>query len=443
MQYYTLLDLFLGPLYIMIAFLVAWMVWTRNKNDPRYRYLQPALTIKLVGTLAFCAIYTFYYGGGDTIGYFYSSGVLLNLMKVNPTGFLEVLFGECTPERYSYFTTETGYPWYWMDNAAFAVVRLTVPIRMLGMGSFLASSVVLSCFVFSAMWRLYIIVTDLYNRSNVTIAIAVLMIPSVTFWAGGILKDSYTLLALCVFVAALMEIYMNRRVRVFNIVAIVLSVFILMIVKVYILLALMPAVLLLLVYKRIRRIRNLLLRFVATPLVLGIGVGLAYGAWTLLGAFDPNYTEVDQLVVSAHEKHVDLKQAYYGGNSFDIGDYEPTVGGALSKFPQAVTAGLFRPFLWESRNIVMVISGLENLILLLMVLYVLLFRKRRLFASFGQQPFQVFCLTFAVVLAFVIGISTSNFGSLVRFKIPLLPFMVMFLVNLFEERQEDSLEMAV
>lgn len=443
MQFYTLLDVFLGPLYIMLAFMVAWMVWTRNRFDPRYRYLRPALTIKLIGTLAFCAIYTFYYGGGDTTGYFYSSGVLINLLEANSAGFFEILFGDCTPENFSYFTPETGYPWYWMDDAAFAVVKLTVPIRLLGMGSFLASSIVLSCLVFVALWRLYITVTDLYNRADLRMAIAVLMIPSVTFWAGGILKDSYTLLALAVFITGLSEIYLQKKFRVVNILAIVTSILILATVKVYILLALMPAVMVLFVYKRIQSIRNILLRLVATPLVLGVGLALAFGAWSLLGAIDTNYAEVDQLVFSAHEKHHDLKQDYYGGSSFDIGDYDPTVGGALSKFPQAVTAGLFRPYLWESRSIVMVISGLENLILLAMTLIVIFFRKRRMVVSFGQQPFQVFCLSFVIVLAFIIGISTSNFGSLVRFKIPLLPFMVIFLISLFDARQEEALEIAV
>ncbi|NNF02533.1 MAG: hypothetical protein HKN22_07590 [Bacteroidia bacterium] len=35
-----------------------------------------------------------------------------------------------------------------------------------------------------------------------------------------------------------------------------------------------------------------------------------------------------------------------------------------------------------------------------------------------------FCIIFSLFFAFSVGLSTSNFGSLVRYKIPLLPFFV-------------------
>jgi len=39
-----------------------------------------------------------------------------------------------------------------------------------------------------------------------------------------------------------------------------------------------------------------------------------------------------------------------------------------------------------------------------------------------------FCITFAVLFAFMIGLTTPNFGALVRFKIPLIPFFAAWLV---------------
>ncbi|HUN02562.1 MAG TPA: hypothetical protein PLS00_06880, partial [Niabella sp.] len=41
-----------------------------------------------------------------------------------------------------------------------------------------------------------------------------------------------------------------------------------------------------------------------------------------------------------------------------------------------------------------------------------------------------FCLIFTIVFAFAVGISTYNFGSLVRYKIPCLPFyaLAVFLI---------------
>ena len=56
------------------------------------------------------------------------------------------------------------------------------------------------------------------------------------------------------------------------------------------------------------------------------------------------------------------------------------------------------------------------------------------------NPFVSMCLLFSVVLALGIGISTSNFGALVRFKIPLIPFFALgWLEILFTKRKEAEL----
>jgi multisubunit Na+/H+ antiporter MnhE subunit len=45
-----------------------------------------------------------------------------------------------------------------------------------------------------------------------------------------------------------------------------------------------------------------------------------------------------------------------------------------------------------------------------------------------SDSFIVFSLIFSFVFAFIIGITTANFGALVRYKIPLIPF---FMASLF------------
>ncbi|MFO7790848.1 MAG: hypothetical protein R6V32_09770, partial [Bacteroidales bacterium] len=102
------------------------------------------------------------------------------------------------------------------------------------------------------------------------------------------------------------------------------------------------------------------------------------------------------------------------------------------KFPQAVTAGLFRPFIWDGASVFMLLSGLENLILLLLTLYIILrIGPFRFFRQMAEDPFLLFCFVFAVILAFFIGLTTANFGALVRYRIPLLPFFVFALMKIY------------
>ena len=119
----------------------------------------------------------------------------------------------------------------------------------------------------------------------------------------------------------------------------------------------------------------------------------------------------------------DLKQDYYNGSSFDIGSFEPTIAGMMSKVPAAMAVGLFRPYVWEARNIVMVASGLENLLYLCLVAfltYKIVRSPRRFFALLGNYPILTFLLCYVLFFSVMVGLSTSNFGALVRFKIPFM-----------------------
>ena len=80
----------------------------------------------------------------------------------------------------------------------------------------------------------------------------------------------------------------------------------------------------------------------------------------------------------------------------------------------------------------MLLSSLESLATLLFTLFV--FFRAGLFRAFGligSNPIILFCLIFGVAFSFAVGISTYNFGSLVRYKIPMLPFYLSGLIILW------------
>ncbi|MFZ1617539.1 MAG: hypothetical protein WAT41_09350, partial [Flavobacteriales bacterium] len=53
------------------------------------------------------------------------------------------------------------------------------------------------------------------------------------------------------------------------------------------------------------------------------------------------------------------------------------------------------------------------------------------------NPLVLLCILFAVVFGFVIGLTTPNFGALVRFKIPLVPFLVagLFIIDFLNRKR--------
>ena len=98
-----------------------------------------------------------------------------------------------------------------------------------------------------------------------------------------------------------------------------------------------------------------------------------------------------------------------------------TFSGMLKLVPAAVNVTLFRPYIWEVKNPLMMISSLEALTLLILTVFVIAKARLKIF-MFLKEPTVLFCLLFSLSFAFAVGVSTYNFGSLVRYKIPMMPF---------------------
>ncbi|PIX35476.1 MAG: hypothetical protein COZ59_06250 [Bacteroidetes bacterium CG_4_8_14_3_um_filter_31_14] len=297
----------------------------------------------------------------------------------------------------------------------------------------MATTVLISTLTYFGIWRLFLLFAEQNKEIVKQIAFAILFIPSVFFWGSGILKDSYTLSAICWLMVAVYYVVIKKKRIVFHLIVFLISVYVLIAIKPYIFFAAFGGIIIMVVHYFIRDVRNKVLKYTVLPIlivffVLGgiytmLNVGNTIGGW---------YSSVDKIVEKAYITQQDLKQEYYGGNRFDIGSFDPTIGGILSKAQPAITAGLFRPFVWESRNPVMLLSGLENIIYLFLFLYILLLSFMALFnlgfnymlKTAFDNSLVVFSLVFSIMFAFMVGLTTANFGALVRYKIPLIPFFL-------------------
>lgn len=407
---------------IVISLLSQHYVRRWVKTDPSWRYFLPGLWVKLAGGIGFALIYTLYYKGGDTIGYYECAMAYVNLLFENSADFITAMLGGGTPEIKSLFTNRTGSPMSYMfyDEKTRTVIKFCVPFVFLSGKSFFLSTVLVSLATYGGLWKLFRMFVAYFPKYTANLSIAILFMPSVVFWGSGILKDSFTLAATCYFIVSTNDLINGRR-RFWPVVTLLISGFAIIAIKPYILLILFPGTLVWYFYKRIRRIRNAYFRYIIVPAIYSFIVFGSYFALTAfgdrLGRFAP-----DRALQTAAIIQYDLKQDYYEGSSFDIGHIDPTLESVASKLPAAVTAGLFRPFIWESSNIVMVLAGIENLFILLATLYVLIaVRPSVTFGLIKRNPLLLYCLVFAVLFAFMIGVTTSNFGALARFKIPLIP----------------------
>ncbi|NOZ47371.1 MAG: hypothetical protein GXO79_11405 [Chlorobi bacterium] len=429
-MHYNLLDIILVFLYVILAIMIARMHAKKKINDfSEYKYYTWGLFAKFFGGISVCLIYTFYYSGGDTVVYFNSAVALGKLLFVNPKAYFSILFGNLSAENYSMFSYATGWPTYFNDPQSFAVARFVSPFTILGFRSFLATTVLVAAFNYSGIWRLYRLFVEKFPEMKPQLAIAILFMPSLIFWGSGILKDSFTISAGGWFVYSYYRITMKRKNIFTSILMLIISSYVLIAIKPYIFFSLLIGLVVWYTADLVNKFKKPFFKVLVSPIIIlmvwGLGSVLVMYFGTLVGGA---YKDIDTLIEKAVVTQDDLKREYYQGNSFDIGVINPTIKGVLSKYPEAVTAGLFRPFIWESRNPVMFLAGVENLFLMVLLLFIIfsLGPIKILKATF-KDSLLLSSLVFSLSFAFSIGLSTSNFGSLVRYKIPLIPFFVSYL----------------
>lgn len=432
----------LAPVYIFIILLIADYTRKKNAYNPLYTYYKAALLAKIAAGLVFALIYLFYYKGGDTIMYYETSWAMVNLLFKKPYEFFQVLFGEYTLEKVYYFDASTGYPlrYIYKDSQTFGVVRLLTPLMVFSCKSYIISTIMFSWLSFFGTWKLFLMYSEKYPFLTKRLALVTLFVPSVLFWGSGILKDTITLSAACWYVYAMNNFFLKRVQPWRNGIIIFFSAFTLILIKPYIFITLLPGSLLWILLERVlyKQTRG----FVMFILPVIVAVSLLIGA-ALLSLFSDRMSKFspDKILQTAITTQKDLKSDYYSKNSFDIGEYDESFGSIIKLAPLATVSGLFRPFIWECTNIVMIFSGLENLVILFFfVLVFIKIKPRRLVNIIIDNPLLLFGLVFSIIFSFALGLTTSNFGALVRFKIPALPFFLCSLVilNYFIKYQKNT-----
>jgi hypothetical protein len=443
-------DLILVPLYLIFIFGLASLIKSNNiKQFPEYKYFVKGLWFKTIGVSAFVSIYLFYYGGGDTLVYFRGAKALGNLLVHDFSKGLAVLFNTGSYENaYSSFNFETGFPpWqYFSEKNTFLVCRLSAPLYLLGSKSFLITSFLTSIFSYIGIWKFYRLVNILYPGHSKALAYIILFMPSLIFWGGGIMKDSYMLGATCWTTYCFYQLIIARKKIFWNVCFFVLNMVMILNCKPYILISLIPGFLFWVNNSYLKNIKNTIMRVLVFPAFILIFIGLGVLLFNSLSASMGVYGSLNGAIRKAQITQDDLLREYhYGGNNYKLNRIDGTIGGLLRSAPLATFTALFRPLPWEIGSPTMVVSAIENTILFLFVLYSLIrIGPFKFFRLTFNDPFLVYCLVFSLLFAFGVGIAGTNFGALVRYKIPLMPFFFCFIYIvqkklIFEVKRQNNL----
>jgi hypothetical protein len=316
--------------------------------------------------------------------------------------------------------------YFYSDPYTYQVVRLSGLLGLFTFHTYTPIALLFAFFSFTGVWAWFWVFYHLYPHLHRRMAIAVFFIPSVFFWGSGLMKDTITMGAMGWLFFGFYFGIIKRENLVVNILIIIAAMAVIKAVKVYILLCFLPAAFLWIFLEYRTRIRSRAVRFFSLPLVLLLAVPISYQAIIKVTEENKRYQLENitntTMVTATWLQQVGTQQS---GSVYSLGEFDGTWTNMLSKAPKAIFVTLYRPFLWEVRNPVMLLSAMEAVFFLFMTLKVIWQVKlNRLFGLIGAQPVILFCLVFAITFSFAVGVSSYNFGTLVRYKIPLMPFFL-------------------
>lgn len=431
-------DFFIAPIFLVLIYAIAFLIRPFVTEKQNRRYFIPALSLKIIGAISIGLIYQFYYGGGDTFTYFtYGSRYIWEAFQDSPVLAFKLIFAgqEYIGDTFQYASKIYTYG----DLSSYFVVRVAGVLDLLTFHTYAATAILFAAISFSGLWAMYHVFYKLFPKQHFGMAVAVFFIPSVFFWGSGILKDTITFGALGWATYSIYYLFIERRNILPSVLILLLSFYTIYVVKIYILLCFIPAAILWIFYLRIGAVKNVVVKVIIAPVVLGIAGVIGYYSVLKIGEDNPRY-DVENL---ANTAKITAEWIHYvsereGGSAYTLGDFDYSPAGMLRKFPLAVWVSLYRPYLWEAHNIVMLLSALESFALLLFTLYVMYnVGFIHTFKLIFREPVLIFCFIFAIVFAFAVGVSTYNFGSLVRYKIPMYPFFVSGLIILLSYSKRD------
>ena len=425
-------DLVVTPLFFILILTAAYFLRPVFTTPQTRRYFIPALVLKMVCAILLGVLYQFYYGGGDTFQYHtHGSRILAEAIVENPEVGIPLFFLD-DPEidgAYEYYSRIQffGVP------KTFVILRIGALFDVLTFGTYSATALLFALFSFIGLWMLYSVLIRSFPDLNRSIAWSILFVPTVLFWGSGILRDTLTIGALGIVLASLIRITQNREMTMTNILLLVIGLVLIYTTKVYFLICLVPAMIVMFFFTYFYRIRSVFLRVMLfIPLSL-LFVQIAYLLVEKAVEDNPNYA-LDNIAETARITAYDI--GFYTGRSagstYSLGELDGTFRSMIRLAPNAIIVSLFRPFVWEVRNPLMFLSALESFLILMFTLYALIKSRLGVIKAIMTNPIALSFFIFALGFAFAVGISTYNFGTLSRYRIPVLgPYLVSLVIGYY------------
>ena len=384
------------------------------------RWIGAFLLLKIVAGTALWYVYTYVHtdrATADIYRFFDDGNIMFRALPEHPLDYLRMITGIGNDQkRFDLNYYQVMNNWYRqyegnLYNDAHTMIRFNAFVRLFSFGHYHVHTVFICFFCTIGLVALYRAFAPLLPGHERAWSLTLFVLPSVLFWTSGVLKEALLIFGLGLFLLAVLELLRGRK-RTWLLV-LPPTIALLFFLKFYVLLSLVPALGAYAWCARTGARQPLLKSGIAftTFLVLGLNSDLFY----------PNFRMLEVLYVKQRD-FIGMATAAHSDSFVDVTPLEPNLRSFISQAPHALYMTFLSPLTAWRTGVLGTLSAVENLWLLILPL--LAFRWRRPQAQV-DKPLLFFCLGFCILLALVIGWTTPVIGAIVRYRVPLLPFLIM------------------
>lgn len=408
----------IAPILIVLASVAALSAMARGLRPDERRVMRAGLLAQLASAIALVVYHEYFFEGGDIRFYEFHGAQIAELLDRDFFHYIPDVLRVIAhadnnlPVKVFLEGSTTGT----MSGLAGLVFFLTGP--SLYAGCLLAS---LSGFVGHA--ALYRATRPALTEEEQRAALpAFFFVPTALFWSGGIVKEAFVVGFLGLFIEGVAAAF--RRKSPIALALAVLGGVGTSLVKPY---AMFPTVLAIGAWVYASRGAGSRLSW---PAKLGAFV-VAVGGLVAMSRIFPEYG-VDRLGESIAHQQWAGTTVVGGGSQIEMGDAQGRGLGAQLRFvPLAMINSFGRPFFFDIRNFSTLFASIEMTAIL--VLLVGLVRRagwRRLSTAVQESAPLLFAFVFVVAFGVAVGLTTTNLGTLSRYRMPMMPIYVAALLVL-------------
>jgi hypothetical protein len=422
---------FLTTLPVVIVSLLVGAQFIRRCEPHEQQLLWLSLLMHHVFSIGHVLLMDLYYGYGDIFAYSSRGRVAAAFLRSDflsfAPGLAKVLFqsSDIPPLPFTVMQGSTGSM---QTIASFAMFFFN--------DSLYAACAAIAGVAFLSKLALYgAVKRELLDIPRRSLLFCCMLVPSTVFWSCVLLKESIAMIGVCVVVHAWQRFVSGKRGLLVWLSLVAGSLMILLI-KGYIFPVLGVSLAVWYFLNSLRAQRDAFtFKLWHVAIAAGLMLVIVVGTGLMMPQFALDNIEEEIAKTQAQT----MGQRETGDSGYMLGDPAGDSSSQLSLAPLALLTSLFRPLLFEARNPLVLISALEMSFFVVFTCVVLYRRKiTGTLSETFRRPILGLCLTFMIGFGTGVGLATTNLGTLVRYRMPLIPFFAVFLVTLLQRQSAGA-----